>query len=154
MTQTIYKSDKAEYPSLHPAVSASQAGVTFSDKAEASLDDSLAADDLVLMHRLPANHELVAFSIEADELDDDGTPTIKLDVGYLNDDEDDLIADNRILDDDDLAQAGGFKRMDETGGLWRDAESKDRWITVKVRTVAAGKKAGKVKSVLQYSAKQ
>ena len=154
MTQTIYKSDKAEYPSLHPAVSASQAGVTFSDKAEASLDDSLAADDLVLMHRLPANHELVGFSIEADELDEDGTPTIKLDVGYLNDDEDDLIADNRILDDDDIGQAGGFKRMDETGGLWRDAESKDRWITVKVRTVAADKKAGKIKSLLQYSAKQ
>ena len=152
MTQTIYKSNRAEYPSLHPAVTASQVGVTFTDKAEASVDTSLAANDLVLMHKLPAFHEVVDFSIETTELDDD--TTITLDVGFVNDAGTDLIANNRLLDADTIAQAGGFKRLDETAGLWRAAEAKDRWIAVKVRAAAGTEKAGTIKSVLQYSAKQ
>lgn len=150
-----YYSDRAKYPSLYPAVTSSQAGATFSDIAEASVDTSLAANDLVLMHRLPAYHKLIHFSIESDDLDaHESAKTIMLDVGFLNDDEDDLIADNRMLDNDDLAQDGGFKTMDTTGGLWRAAEAKDRWIAVKVRTVAETEKAGTIKSLLQYSAKQ
>ena len=151
---TLYKSDRAEYPSLHPAVTASQVGVTFADKAEADVDDALAAGDLVLMHRLPAYHEIADFFIETTDLDSNVSKTIRLDVGFLNDDEDDLIADNRLIDNDDIAEAGAFKRLDETAGLWRAAEAKDRWIAVKVRTVAATKKAGKIKTLLKYSAKQ
>ena len=151
MTQTIYKSDKMEYPELHPATTASQANVELIERAVADVDDEAAADDLVLLLKLPAFHSITGFGIFSDELDSDGTETIVVSAGILNADGDDLIDDVFLIKEDTVAQAGGLKEADESSGLFLSASTEDRVIALKIDTVAATKKAGKVRAWLRYA---
>ena len=144
----LYKSNVAEYPSLRPAVTASQAGIVFVSVGAAAVDTDLAAEDLIVLCKLPAFHQPVDFILEATELDD--ATSIVLSVGILNADEDDLVADIKFIHESTVAQAGGVKRADVLSGLGLAPSNADRWIAAYVDTVAGTEKAGTVRGKLFY----
>ncbi len=149
MTLSVYKSDMAALPSLYPAVNATSAGDVKVSIGVAAIDDQLAADDLIVLCKLPAFHVPVDFVLESTDLDEN--TGIVLSVGLLNADENDLVATIRFIHEDNVARAGGVKRADQLNGLGLAEAATDRWIAVKVNTVASTKKAGTVRGKLYYA---
>ncbi len=104
---------------------------------------TLAADDLVKLAFLPAEHTLVDVILEADDLDTNGTPTITISVGTLNSAGDDI--ENLVITTSTVAQGGGVARAATVAGLQVAASSSDRVLTAKIITGGATAAAGTLK---------
>lgn len=74
---------------------------------------ALAAGDTVELKALPAGHVPIDAQIDTDALDDDGTPTIELDVGRLDADGN----GNELMATVTEAQTGGYHEMDQAGAM-------------------------------------
>ena len=143
---TVFNSDITGV--LHPAATASQAGVVLSNIAEANLPTTLAATDIVKLNKLPAGHRPVDFQVETEILDSGAG--IAISFGVLNAAGDDLVANTNFLTDDTTAQTGGVARADVIDGLGLAESDSDRIIAAKVTTVAGTAVAGALRSKLLY----
>ena len=143
---------KAEKLKL-PPITASQAGQIVHDYGEVEVPNTLAANDLILLCNLPADHEPVDFALLADDLDTDATPAITLTVGILNANGDDLLADTNFLTTSNVAQAGGVARADQMAGLALASSNADRVVAAKVITAADVAAVGTVRGHMQYCRK-
>jgi hypothetical protein len=134
-------------------ITASQAGQIVHDYGTVEVTTALAADDIVKLCNLPAEHELVDFMLLADDLDTYGTPTITISVGVLNADGDDLVASTNVLTNSTVAQAGGVARANLLAGLTLASSASDRIIAAKITTVGATPAAGTLRGHIQYCRK-
>ncbi len=147
----LFKSDVCEYPSLHPPVTASQAGVVFASVGTAAVTTSLAAGDIVLLNRLPAFHQPLDFILETTDLDSHGTPTIAVTVGIANAAMNDLVADTDFITTATTAQTGGILRADVISkGMALAPSTAERYVALKVTTVAETPAAGTIRGKLLY----
>lgn len=126
-------------------------------REEISLAANPTAADLLIMLELPADHVPVDFILDADDMDTNGAPTLTLDVGILNDGEDDI---------DTGASSGGAKWMlgstvGQAGGIVRPTTktisrvtptSTNRKVAVRVAVASATFAAGKIGLTLLYRA--
>ncbi len=121
---------------LHPATTASQAGIQMVSKGEAVLDGDQANGDLIKLCKLPANHVPHDFLLETDALEDGAGFTVS--VGVLNEAGDDLVASTNFITDDTTVQNGGVKRADVRDGLGLTESDSERIIAAKITSSAGG----------------
>lgn len=95
-------------PKVNPPISSCSAGEIRAMQGEITLDDALAADDTIRLGLVPEGHVPVDVVLDTDSLDSGSG--IALDVGDLDGDGDELIADSTV------GQGGGMARMDQAGG--------------------------------------
>lgn len=128
-----------------PPVTGGQAGVVVCNEGEYSVPNTLAANDIVKLAHLPAGHKPVDVILESGVLDSNGTPTITVSAGVVNDAGDDLVAGTNFITTSGIAKTGGVARADTVAGLQLAASNTDRVIGVKITNVAATKAAGKLR---------
>lgn len=131
-------------------ISVAQSGQMAAVAGQVAVTTSLAANDVLGLVVLPAEHEIVDFILDTTDLDSNATKTIKLDVGVVNADKNNLVTDSELITESTVAQAGGVARSDTIKGLRLAASNANRTVGVKVATVAATKKAGTVRGTLIY----
>lgn len=79
---------------------------------------ALPTTDVLELLKLPANHSVVDWTVDVDDLDSNGAPAIVFKVGVLNAGKTDLDAGNAIWKTGlTTAQAGGLARMDTLTAL-------------------------------------
>ena len=101
--------------------------------------------DIIELGVLPANHSPCDAILLCDDLDSNGTPTIKLDVGLmsgvvgakLNPDNSARTCGAEMFSADTSAQSGAVSRMSLQTGFLINAADTDRSIGVKINTAAA-----------------
>jgi hypothetical protein len=112
--------------------------------ASFALSAALVVNDVIQMFKLPAGATVHEVILASDDLDTNGTPTIKLDVG-------DATAANRFISQSTVGQAGGVGRTDQAGGVGYKY-SADTMLQVKVNTApATGATTGNVTLTVAYS---
>jgi hypothetical protein len=136
---------------LKTPITCAQAGQVVAATGVYEVPATLAANDIVALCHLPAEHEPVDFILQADDLDE--ATAITLTVGVLNAAMDDLVANTDFITASTVAQAGGVARADVVLGLQLAASNADRVIGVKVVTGATTEAAGTLKGVLIYKPK-
>lgn len=134
-------------------ITGSSAGHVLCTEGSAAVLNTLAADDLVALCTLPADHEPVDLILEPTDLDTNVSPTITLTVGVLNADQDDLVANTDFLTASTAAQTGVAAHATNIKGLQLAASSADRIIAAKVITAGATKAAGTISCKLLYRRK-
>lgn len=139
---------------LKTPISSARAGQVIAASGDCAVPVTLALNDIVALCHLPADHEPVDFLVQSDDLDSNGTPTISFDVGVLNADMTDLVANTKFITASVIARTGGVARADTTQGLQLAASNANRIIGLKVTAAAATKVAGVVKGTLLYRRKQ
>lgn len=119
--------------------------------------DALEAGDIIELGVLPGNNEISDAILIADQLDDDGSAAITLDVGVMSGE----VGENdpaRTCGDEVFAasivgQAGGIERVEQASAFTIEAVDKDRGIGVKIGTAAASQIEGAtLRLLLKYRA--
>ncbi len=101
-----------------------------------SVSPAYSGGDVLVSVRLPANAAVWGLDLVTEQLDEDGTPTLLLDVG-------DTLDDDRFLAADDVAQAGGTVEVRlEQDDFHRYSNATD--VEVTVNTVGATDVAGEI----------
>lgn len=134
-------------------ITCSQAGQVLASIGVYEVPATLAANDIVALCHLPAEHEPVDFILEADDLDANAAPAITLTAAVLNAGKTDVVASTDFLTSSTVGQAGGVARADKVLGLQLAASNTDRIIGVKVGVVGATPAAGTIKGTLLYRRK-
>lgn len=129
-------------------ITSSQAGEVIADMGQIEVPDTLALGDIVKLNHLPAEHEIVDFMLQSDDLDE--AAALVMSVGVVNADGDDLVANTNLVSLSTVGQAGGVARAAVALGLQLAASNTDRVIGVKVTTAAGTPAAGTLKGVLLY----
>ena len=138
---------------LKTPITCSQAGQVLASIGEYEVPDTLAANDIIALCSLPAEHEPVDFILQADDLDTNGVPTLTLTAAVLNAGKTDVVASTDFLTASTIGQAGGVARADKVLGLQLASSNADRIVGVKVANVAATKAAGTLRGILTYRRK-
>lgn len=139
---------------LKTPITLSQAGQTVAAVGDYDAPITLAANDIIALCHLPAEHEPIDFILQSKDLDSNGAPLISFSVGILNADMTDLVAGTNFLTGSTIARTGGVARADVLEGLQLAPSNANRVVGVKVVAAAATKVAGNVKGILLYRRKQ
>lgn len=137
------------------AVAPANAGELVSTRAEFTFTaGQLTLNQIVEMAPLPAGCDLVDAILDSDDLDDDGTPAITLDVGIMSGDAgvdaNDRTCGDEIFDGSTVAQAGGVVRPTAAKAFRIARSNVDRGIGLKVATAPDSAVAGKVGLTIIY----
>ena len=109
-----------------------------------ALTAALAVNDTIQMFKLPAGAVIHEVILASDDVDTNGTPTIKFDVG-------DATTANRFISATTVGQTGGVARMDQAPGVGFKYAA-DTVIQVKVNTApATGASSGNITLTVSYS---
>jgi hypothetical protein len=100
-------------------------------------------NDLVQMMKIPAGATVIDMILDSDDLDSNGTPTMKFDVG-------DATTAARFIAASTVPQAGGVVHTGVAAGTAYQY-SADTWINVKVNTAAATFQTGTVRLTALYT---
>lgn len=138
---------------LSAPITGSSAGNVLCSVGEYTAPVTLAANDIIALCHLPADHVPVDFILESADLDTHGTPTITLTVAVLNADKSDVTENTSFLTESTVAQAGGVIHAAVVTGLQLASSSADRVIGIKCIAAGATKAAGKVRGTLLYRRK-
>lgn len=104
---------------------------------------------------LPAGHVPIGLMVDADDLDTNGTPTLSVSVGILNDAGTDLLTDatvgGAVFGVSTIGRAGGQEAI-YSKALARCPQdaTKDRIVGIKVTAAAATAAAGEIGVTLKY----
>jgi len=155
-----YSSDAVTNRRTRPPATPHSAGEVYVCPFDVTLDDAVAANDLIGLAPLPPYCVPVTIELMATDLDS-GTAML-IDVGILNDDEDDLVATSNLIDGSDVCQAGGTARSDDYEGAYEPAtwlaesdcpaEHEEKIVAAKVMTAATTAVAGAIRGSLLYRA--
>lgn len=118
---------------------------------------ALAANDIIELGVLPANHSVTDAVLVSDDLDSGGAPAIVLDVGIMSGDVGDNVSartcGNELFSGSNVGQAGGVARATQVSAFTIASANDHRSIGVKVTTAAAAQTAGaKIRLMLTYRA--
>ncbi len=102
-----------------------------------------ATNDIFQMLKVPAGTSIVDMTLDSDDLDSNGAPTILLDVG-------DTTTANKFIAASNVAQAGGVARASAKGFVGVTYAS-DTIIQIKVNTGAATFQAGSIRLAVTYT---
>jgi len=129
------------------------AGVVYISDDTVELPITLAADDIAKVGYLPAGCVPIDVIVVADEIDAHGTDTLVMEIGLLNDDEDDIITAASFIAAAQADTAPTVTRAAAVGmiGIAPD-ETNDRVVAIKITTAAATKAAGGVRVIMTYRA--
>lgn len=133
----------AKIAANQPAKTSAQAGQIVVNSGSYECPDPLAVNTLIALAVLPAQHVPVDVILEADALDTGSA--MRVSVGVLNSDEDDLVASTNFITVSAIASTGGVARADTVAGLQLAASDSDRVIAVKVTTAATTEAEGTLK---------
>lgn len=136
---TTYLSNKAQ-PGVAPKFLPAGAIAVCASYAFASAPS---LNDLVQMMKIPAGATVVDMILDSDDLDSNGTPTMKFDVG-------DTTTAARFIAASTIPQTGGVVHTGVAAGTAYQY-SADTWIYVKVNTAAATFAAGTVRLTAVYT---
>lgn len=164
-----------------PPISSCSKGDVLVDKTTVAVDTSLAANDVILFGYLPSGHTPVDLTVVADQLDSNGTPTLTLTFGFLNDAGTDLVSGTDFFTTTTAigrTSGGSFARADKPGGIGQAAltavdtgtdkgtketastatsllgrTNGDRILAAKVGTAGATKVAGNITANFFYTTK-
>jgi hypothetical protein len=130
-------------------VSPDSAGDVVFQRFYVDIAAALALNDIIEIGILPAETTIVDAYLDTDDLDTNGTPTIKLDVGLMSGTpgvvDGARTVGNELFAADTTAQAGGVTRMSKQAGFRIATTAADRSIGVKVNTApATGATTGRV----------
>jgi len=129
------------------------AGVVYVSDDIVTVTTALTADDILKVGYLPAGCVPIDVIVIADEIDSHGTDTLAMEVGLLNDDEDDIITAASFVAAAQADTAPTVTRAAAIGmvGIAPD-EDDDRILAVKITTEAATAVAGDVRVIMTYRA--
>lgn len=129
------------------------AGEVYVSDDVVELPVTLAADDIAKVGYLPAGCVPIDVMIIADELDTHATDTLRMSVGLLNDDGDDLVTASTFITNAEADAANTVTRGNAIGmmGIAPDDEN-DRVLAIKVTAAGATKAAGGVRVIMTYRA--
>jgi hypothetical protein len=109
----------------------------------------LALNNVIDIGILPANHTVTAMRLIVDDLDTNGSPTVKLDVGMMSGTPGDTVNSRtcgaEFFSQDTTAQAGGTATPTLKSAYLVQATGGDRSIGVKVQTAPATAAAGRIR---------
>ncbi|AFN39121.1 virion structural protein [Burkholderia phage BcepMigl] len=116
---------------------------------------ALAANDIIELAILPANHAPSDAILVADDLDSGGAPAIVFDVGVMSGDVGDKVSartcGNELFSASNVGQAGGTARATLASAFTIAPSDKDRSIGVKITTAAQAQVANaKLRLLLKY----
>jgi hypothetical protein len=111
-------------------------------RASVAVDTSLAANDLLRFFYLPPGARVIDVALRTTDLDSNGSPTIKLDVGDAGD-------TDRLIAASSIGQTGGSERSLAPTG-WGYQYAARTLISATVNTAAATKAAGTVELMVVY----
>lgn len=113
-------------------------------------------NDVIDIGVLPAGHTVTAMRLIPDDLDTNGTPTLKLDVGIMSGTPGDPSASRtcgaEFFSQDVSAQTGAVSVMSLPSGFKVKPTSDDRSIGVKIQTAAATPAAGRIRLLVEMAA--
>lgn len=139
---------------VNPVPSIHSAGEVHVAEGKYDAPDSIVVDDIIKLHRVPANCVPIDCRLELDALDA-GTAII-VSLALMEEGASDIIADSELILASTLGQAGGVARMDQLDTARRAvlevAVEKKRFVVLKVTTAATTAAAGRVKSSVLYRA--
>jgi len=144
----VFESDLI--PGSKPAVTCSEAGCVVAVKGKADVPNSLAANDLIKLAKLPAGYLVGDVKVRASDLDTNVSPTITITVGILNSTGDDLDSGSEFIIASTVAQAGGQVSMDKASVACDTPYTTDKIIAAKVVNAATTKAAGTVRATVEY----
>ena len=146
--------NKKYYPVATPH--SSREIYTVTDKV--AVTNALALNGLIKLAILPPNclpDDILIYSTDIDS-----ATSIVLDVGVLNDDEDDLVASSLLIDGSTIGQGGGVARMDDYEAVFEPATwlaetdcpdlHEEKIIAAKVVTAAGTPVAGTIYVRFRY----
>jgi hypothetical protein len=133
-----------------PPITPAEAGQICAVRGQATLPNTLAANDIVELVPLPPGCVPVDVIVDADDLDTNGTPTITLTAAVINAAGDDIVANTEFFTASTVAQAGGVARMDKKTAPRIASSTSKRNVGLKVVAAAATKAAGVVGMTLFY----
>ena len=137
---------------VNPVPSIHSAGEVHVAEGKYDAADSLALDDVIKMHRIPAGCIPIDCRLEMDDLDTGAAMVVSLALMELGGT--DIIADSELIKASTLGQAGGVARMDQLDtdrrAVLEKAVEKQRFVVLKITTAAGTPAAGRVKSSVLY----
>lgn len=104
---------------------------------------SATLNDTYTMCKIPAGATVLDVVFSSADVDSNGTPTVKFDVG-------DSGSATRFISATTVGQAGGVARMDQAGGHLKTYTADDT-VIVKINTASATFQAGAIKVGVIYS---
>lgn len=137
-------------PGSRPPVTCAEAGCVVAVKGKASVPNTLAANDIIKLAKLPAGYLVEDVLLRSTDLDTNSSPAITISVGILNDDGDDLVSGSEFIVESTAGQAGGLARMDKKSAACDTVYAADKIIAAKVVTAGATKAAGTVSATVSY----
>jgi hypothetical protein len=106
---------------------------------------SFATTDIFEMVKIPPGMKVLDWTVDADDLDSNGTPTAAFKVGVLNAGKTDLDTGNAIWKTGlTTAQAGGVARMDTLTALRAGVVTGEKVVGIIPTTASATFQAGKI----------
>jgi hypothetical protein len=146
-----FKSNLCLATGYRPAIIPSQAGEVITRRGVVTLPDTLADSDIAEMVPLPSGCVPVDCIVDCDDLD--GAAALIFDVGVVNADGNDLVADTNLITGSNVGLAGGVARMAaKTGPRIASNPTTQRNVGIKVTTPAGTPAAGAVGLTLMYRA--
>ena len=138
---------------VNPVPSIHSAGEVHVAEGKYDAADSLALDDVIKMHRIPAGCIPIDCRLEMDDLDS-GTAMVGS-LALMEEGGADILANSELIKDSTLGQAGGVARMDQLDTARRavleKAVEKPRFVVFKVTTApGTGLTSGRIKSSVLY----
>lgn len=139
---------------VNPVPSIHSAGEVHVAEGKYDAPDSIVIDDIIKLHRIPANCIIIDCRLEMDAIDT-GT-AIVVSLGLMEEGASALLANSTLILDSALGQAGGVARMDQLTTAIRAvlevAVEKKRFVALHVTTAATTGAAGRIKSSVLYRA--
>lgn len=131
-----------------PAITSTAAGVVLAVRAAATAPATLAANDVMRMVKLPAGHIITGGYLASTDLDTNVSPAITMTVGLMDIADTTLDSGTDLLTESTVGQGGTLAAF--STGLTQGPFTVDKYVAVKVVTVAATKAAGTVTCQVKY----
>lgn len=150
----IIQSDfaKGNKPTPYP----SQAGVVVAQRFYMTVPANAALNDILELGILPAGCRPVDATLDADDLDTNGSPLIALDVGIMSgkvgSTDGGRTCGSELLAASQIARTGGSARLATAAAFRITATDEERSIGVKIQAAAATGAAGVIGLTLYYVA--
>ena len=149
---TVYTGSQAQ--DVNPVPSIHSAGEVHVAEGKYDAGVDIVVDDIIKLHKIPANCIPIDCRLEMDDLDDATAMVVSL--ALMEEGASAILTNSEMIKDSTLGQAGGVARMDQLDTARRAvlevAVEKKRFVALKVETVAGTPAAGRIKASVLFRA--
>ena len=151
---TVFTGTQAE--AVNPVPSIHSAGEVHVAEGKYDAGVGIVVDDIIKLHKLPPGCIPIDCRLELDDLDAVAGLVVSLALMELG--ASDILANSELIKDSTLGQAGGVARMDQLDTARRAvlevSVDRERFVALKIITVAATPQAGRIKSGVLFRARE